>query len=44
MRHERSPSGDILDVGKRMGEACLIFAVLLPIGIGLSIFVVYCLL
>lgn len=33
MRHEQTPSGDVIDVGLKMASACIWFAVLLPIGL-----------
>lgn len=32
MKHESEPSGDILDVGRKMGEAACWFVFLLPMG------------
>jgi len=40
MKPEQAPTGDALDIGLRMGSACLWFAALLPIGFLVSVFFV----
>lgn len=36
MKHEQTPPPDILDLGLKMGSACLWFLVLAPIGIAIA--------
>lgn len=40
MKHESEPSGDILDVGRKMGEAACWFVFLVPIGFIIALCIV----